>query len=171
MKELSCDNSLVKPYSFVYNSTLLPNRLSYAKDKWGFYNGKLTNNSQFPSYKFFQDSQIYADRSVNVSYAKAGILEKIIYPTKGSVNFEYESHQADTPTDYNYNPIPSSVILSDFQPQPQGLFSSPSNTTTFIYTLNSNQILSLSSNLIYPNPIHSLGFIVMIKQLLLLLRL
>ncbi len=157
LKELSCDNTLVKPYSFVYNSTLLPNRLSYAQDKWGFYNGKLTNNTQFPSYKFFQDSQIYADRSVNVSYAKAGILEKIVYPTKGSVNFEYESHQADTPTDYKYNPIPSSVILTDFQPQPQGLFSSPSNTTTFIYNLNSNQILSFSSNLIYPNPIHSLG--------------
>lgn len=163
--ESSCNNTIIKPYNFIYNSTKLPNRLSYAQDKWGYYNGKINNLSLFSSFNYFDNPQTYtSDRNVDNVFAKAGILEKIIYPTKGSVNFEYESHLLDTPVDYKYEAIPCGTVastygnlISGFQPQPQGQFTSPSNSTSFIYNLNSNQIISMNSILMYPSPLYSLG--------------
>lgn len=97
--ETSCKDGLTKPYTFVYNPQLLPNRLSFARDKWGYYNGVTANISLFPKYLY---SNFYgmADRSVNSETSKAGILEKIIYPTGGAVSYIYENHKSDEPTGY-----------------------------------------------------------------------
>ncbi len=89
-------------YNFKYDQTQLPSRNSFAQDYWGYYNGSLNNNSLVPNPKRFGwaiESALEApsyygplvnNMSANIKYTKAGILEKIIYPTNGSVEFEYE---------------------------------------------------------------------------------
>lgn len=88
-------------HSFGYNEIDLPNRNSYAIDYFGFYNGKLTNQSFIPNTDItyinrFNCGGPYenaADREVDPSFNKAGILEKITHPTKGRTEFIYESNK------------------------------------------------------------------------------
>jgi len=155
--ESNCDGSITKPYFFDYNKTALPNKISYAQDKWGYYNGKINNPSLVPVFKFYQNSSIYANRAVDFSFAKAGVLEKITYPTKGTVNFEYEPHQSDVPTDFFYEPTAISTVAS-LQPEPpleQFNDNISYNSTIFKYNFPSNQILRLNSNLYFPHPAYS----------------
>lgn len=111
-------NSL-PPYQFEYNMDYkLPDRYSFAKDHWGYFNGQTQNTSPEPNYqskylypKSIQISslgQVFtlsdydekyvesgtANREANAAYAKAGVLEKVIYPTGGSTGFEYEGNTA-----------------------------------------------------------------------------
>ena len=157
--ESSCTlPATIKPYSFIYNQTPLPHRVSYAQDNWGYYNGKLSNPIIYPSFKFFGNTDGFADRSVDFNSAKAGSLEKIIYPTKGTVEFNFEPHQATTPTDYLYNKTPDLILLTG-QPESQNGANGGSEfkSIPFIFSGNSTQLLSLTSTLMFPNPIHSLG--------------
>lgn len=92
IQEKSCDNSLSKPaYSFQYESTALPRRLSYQRDHWGYYNGQDQNNSLIP-----QDQAVPAlttcNRTPNWVYMKAGHLQQITYPTGGYTVFTFEPH-------------------------------------------------------------------------------
>ncbi|CCB70027.1 Rhs family protein precursor [Flavobacterium branchiophilum FL-15] len=163
--EINCQNNESKTYKFIYNEVELPNRLSYAQDKWGYYNGKVSNRTIFPKYKFFQNPLYYSNKNVDFNFAQAGSLVRIIYPTKGSVNFEYETHTPNVATDFNYNQTPTSYVKSifgtnllAFQPLPN--YSDPNtktNSVEFIYNLNANQILSFSTSSIFPAPMHSLG--------------
>jgi len=87
-------------YKFTYNTTRLPSRNSFAQDYWGYYNGSSNNNSLVPNPKRFghtvvENLETYYDpivnnMSANLKYTKAGILERITYPTSGFVEFEYE---------------------------------------------------------------------------------
>jgi hypothetical protein len=153
--ETSDDGLLSKPYVFSYNATPLPSRLSFALDKWGFYNGKNNNYSIFPKTKFFFDGSYFGDRSVDFNYAKAGVLEKIIYPTKGSVNFEFEKHISDIATDSYTDPTPLYNVTT-INPLPTDTFGNNAyNETTFIYNQQySNEILQISSTLMFPSPLN-----------------
>ena len=87
-------NLLVK-YNYI-NRHLLPIRLSYNQDHWGFFNG-VTNNSATLPYCFispFNPKQFYlgADRDPNIMYCTAGTLQSMVYPTGGKSSFEYESN-------------------------------------------------------------------------------
>jgi len=92
------DGSFEKPYKFEYReSTPLPTRLSMAVDHWGFYNGKSSNDTLIPemvvkepfgNYKAFSGG----NREPSFPYSCSGLLKKIIYPTGGSNEFEYEQH-------------------------------------------------------------------------------
>lgn len=101
------DRSESLPYTFEYYSgAYLPSRFSYARDHWGFYNGKENNPNLEPRRKVDrrpihsllrgEDFAIYgeADREPSSVHAKAGMLTKINYPTGGSTAFEYELHQS-----------------------------------------------------------------------------
>jgi len=103
------------PYTFFYNSYSLPNRNSQERDYWGYYNdnnattlvpnlwfypgGGLNNiyPSQYSIFKrdnytgelFISDG---ADRNINESAIKAGILEEIQYPTGGKLKLLYVSN-------------------------------------------------------------------------------
>lgn len=103
--ELNQNNIAIKTHKFGYNSVLLPPQYFYAQDHWGYYNGKNSNSSLLEQKKYFYEPNTYlassadsytagsADRSTDPSYIKAGMLEKIIYPTKGFTLFDYECHK------------------------------------------------------------------------------
>jgi hypothetical protein len=86
------------PYKFTYNEAIpLPDRLSYAQDHWGYYNGKLNNPYLVATFSTTTTSGaqvIYpgADRRANPATAQAGILTEIEYPTGGKTVFTYESN-------------------------------------------------------------------------------
>ncbi|MCU7613912.1 hypothetical protein N0B16_05635 [Chryseobacterium sp. GMJ5] len=85
------DINLHNAYQFNYNSQLLPHRFSYARDWWGYYNGKTTNAGLTPSIDVVLEEE--NDRNVNPEFAKAGQLEEIILPTGGKTRFYSESNK------------------------------------------------------------------------------
>ena len=88
------ENDKIKSYEFGYNNLSLPPLEANAKDYWGYYNGSNSNRSLIPKqdYTYMGNSIGNADREPNETYIKAGVLNKIIYPTGGRSEFEYEPH-------------------------------------------------------------------------------
>ena len=101
-------------YTFSYNtSTPLPAKTSFARDFWGYNNGK-ANNMLLPNlnYFYYSDFDHYknvpastlnafkgANRSVDADKLTTGILTTIKYPTGGYTTFKYESNDF---SNYNY---------------------------------------------------------------------
>jgi hypothetical protein len=94
----------VNSYRFQYDPVLLPPVNFYAQDHWGFYNGRNNNATLLDQVLAVSDSSTWsganqqytvgnADRSVDTNYTRAGMLEKIIYPTNGYTVFSYESNK------------------------------------------------------------------------------
>jgi YD repeat-containing protein len=89
-------------HSFYYDETIPPNRNSFAQDYWGYYNGANTNPSLIPLTGIqIPNSNTTvmigdANREINSYYNQFGILKKIVYPTGGSTEFEYESNKLST---------------------------------------------------------------------------
>lgn len=83
-------------YRFEYNlstSSSLPYYLSFSQDHWG-YNNEAFNQSLIP---IINNNYGQADRDVNTQAAVLGALKKIVYPTGGATEFEYESNVALIP--------------------------------------------------------------------------
>ncbi len=131
-----------KPYLFNYEGDLpngnnpLPPKNSAARDHWGYYNGKLQNNtgrngspSLIPEMNLSgQDGLIAningADRNSDEVSTKAGVLNKITYPTGGTTEFQYE--------------------LNSF---PLGAGSTTVyNKPYYVYANNTNQVFELATN-------------------------
>ena len=83
-------------YAFEYDATPLPYKTSYAADFWGYYNGQYntsflcTANARERYQGGSPRSLGNANRYVTPSKIQAGILKKIVYPTKGYTLLEYE---------------------------------------------------------------------------------
>lgn len=99
-------------YSFEYNTTKLPKRFSLDQDFTGYYNGPSDVNGEnhipkvyikegegentiipfpFKGYtKMYVNSNV--DKTPNIVYSRAGVLEKIIYPTGSHMLLDYELH-------------------------------------------------------------------------------
>ncbi|WP_415711181.1 type IV secretion protein Rhs, partial [Flavobacterium branchiophilum] len=149
--EKSCDNIIVKPYVFEYNNTLLPHKLSFSQDKWGYFNGK-NNTTMFPKKNFYDNFNFVADRSVDLNFAKAGALEKITYPTKGTINFEFEKHISNSPTDYKIN---TNTMYDVININPNPTLNGSYNIKSFTYNQTANnEILILNSSLMFPSPLN-----------------
>lgn len=115
VQEISSTNQTLT-YRFVYNtSKYLPDRLtSFAIDHWGYYNGQTGNtgweaNHRVKYYFALMDStysnwdSVYtefgtANRTPDLTYARAGVLEKIIMPTGGELQFNYELNNSSDPS-------------------------------------------------------------------------
>lgn len=124
LKEIGYDNNGIavttKPaYMFEYDlSNTMPLKCSFAKDLWGYYNGE-NNNKLLPDLGYFDYPNKYfnanfalfnynyvgANRYTNNAYAGAYMLKKIIYPTRGFSEFEYE------PNSFTNQFIPDKVKL------------------------------------------------------------
>lgn len=71
----------------------MPTRLTKAQDHWGYYNGKYSSNIvpiDIPTPGIENANYNGADKSPNWNFTKIGMLNKIIYPSKGYTEFEYE---------------------------------------------------------------------------------
>lgn len=95
-------------YTFGYNNISLPNyytstfsipsiqdRLCH-EDYWGYFNG--TSSIDWIPSAYVPSTMTGANRSVSQRHAKAGILEKITYPTGGYTVFDFESNRLDNGT-------------------------------------------------------------------------
>ncbi len=71
------NNVAAETYSFKYNSTQLPGRLSINTDAAGFYRMGITDPTHFEN------------RDYNLATTKACVLEKMTYPTGGHTKFTY----------------------------------------------------------------------------------
>ncbi|MET3537267.1 RHS repeat domain-containing protein [Chryseobacterium limigenitum] len=84
-----------KSYAFEYETpSEFPERLSYKRDYWGYYNGK-TNSTLVPLVKDYSlNTYNYAGANQNPdpNFSKIGLLKKITYPTKGYTELEYEGN-------------------------------------------------------------------------------
>lgn len=90
-RRLNLDSLMInknEKYRFVYNPLLLPRCNQMETDNWGYYNGKSYNGKV--SEGSFAD--LYDFRQPDSLYAKAEILEGIVFPTGGKVAFQYELH-------------------------------------------------------------------------------
>lgn len=91
-------------YQFEYNETLLPAKISYATDYWGYSNGGdsnlsfMLNPNDFnipsidPLAQYQATHSTFNTKTANINFAQSAILKKIIYPTKGSSEFFYENN-------------------------------------------------------------------------------
>jgi len=99
-KECSADSSVVLIHRFSYiDPAARPDRLSYAQDHWGYFNGQ--SNSSFCPYLDGMTSLFpyaLANRESNFAYAVKGMLNKIIYPTGGCDSIIYEPNLTYTMT-------------------------------------------------------------------------
>ena len=85
------------PYSFEYDNTTLPSVTSLAQDHYGYFNGATGNTGLIPSVDVIT-TWIGANRDVDETKAKAGSLNKIIYPTGGYKSISYESNSQSKST-------------------------------------------------------------------------
>ncbi|UJH68661.1 hypothetical protein [Allomuricauda sp. SCSIO 65647] len=95
LHELDKNGNNPKKHIFGYNSTMLPPIETNGKDFWGYYNGKNTNINLIPlqPITYFGNSVGAADRNPDADSMKAGVLNKITYPTGGYTEFFYEPHE------------------------------------------------------------------------------
>ncbi|GAA4930319.1 hypothetical protein [Mucilaginibacter defluvii] len=109
--ELSKDGLLSKPTTFTYNSLPLNPRYSNNLDLWGYNVDPARNNAwKVPEFQL-EDEEYFIDttygrwveggnRAPDSIYVKAGVLEKITYPTGGFTSFEYECNRAFSSLNY-----------------------------------------------------------------------
>lgn len=89
-------------YEFGYNAGSLPKQGSFSQDYWGFANSFTGYSSDNTDYRNFIPSVVGpnglslsgANREPDEVKITNGLLNKIIYPTGGKTNFEYEIHQS-----------------------------------------------------------------------------
>lgn len=92
-------NSL-PPYSFTYDSQVLPARTSFALDHWGYYNGKMSNTTPIPPGVTPSGLHLSgADRTPDALAMQAGVLKRITYPTGGYNELTYEPNEYGTIAD------------------------------------------------------------------------
>ncbi|HVU57721.1 MAG TPA: DUF5977 domain-containing protein, partial [Puia sp.] len=91
LEEVPSDNTPGKRWRFAYNPRLLPSRKSLAQDYWGYYNGATDNTTFLPLvFGFNPDSHPYGRRSADSAAMMAEMLTKVVYPTGGYSQFNYE---------------------------------------------------------------------------------
>lgn len=97
-------NETKPPFRFYYNTeTLLPPRGSFQQDHWGFHNSNPIETlvPKFPAnfghiFFPFEDG---GSRDADSIKSLSGILKRMVYPTGGFTEFEYETHDYSMASD------------------------------------------------------------------------
>lgn len=105
-------------YQLIYNSSELPSFSSGAKDYWGFFNGQNNGENLCGTPKYIlkndtiQTSEYLgtANRYASEKLCKVGMLQRIIYPTGGYTNFDFELNRFN---DEYYYPDASQQCIPD----------------------------------------------------------
>lgn len=153
------DNLTMGNYSFEYFESYLgktlPYRISNNQDYWGVYNGanngeKAISLSRYESVNV-QSAYLGADKKPNIEYGKLGNLKKIIYPTGGYSEVNYEADEYDISENpiiiYDYNTDYFSHLVNDN--------TNPPTKATFTITNNSqNKEIIFTGN---PSTINQIG--------------
>ncbi|WP_419698988.1 DUF5977 domain-containing protein [Mucilaginibacter sp. NFX135] len=95
-------------YRFTYNTSIaMPPGGTFAKDYWGYYNGKNNSTSLIPQFTFTandgqghtinynigQPNPAINPRISDSTYMQAGILTSIYFPTGGHTDFTYQTNR------------------------------------------------------------------------------
>ncbi|MFC2123940.1 hypothetical protein ACFLU5_03935 [Bacteroidota bacterium] len=92
VQEISPDYQM-PPYRFTYNNDNIPARDSNGQDHWGYYNGKNEfEDTILPAVENYDG----ADRDACGNCSKGGSIEKVIYPTGGYTEFDFEPNSITT---------------------------------------------------------------------------
>lgn len=108
-------------HEFKYSSIILPSKVSQHQDYYGYYNNN-TGQNMIPRHYLaapFATQVGSAVRNVSPSRIQAGMLEEIIYPTKGATKFIYEPNQhygIDELSRYAFTTIHSSTVTGSGNP-------------------------------------------------------
>jgi YD repeat-containing protein len=98
------DNKRIsKPYEFLYFEGTLPEKTSSKTDMFGYYNGEINHGSTVKqayvknSFRYLYNTANYlyfdgASKESSFDHLKIGTLRKIIYPTGGFAEFQYEEN-------------------------------------------------------------------------------
>jgi YD repeat-containing protein len=159
IEKTDINTNLENKWQFVYNPQSLPSRRSFAQDHWGFYNGAVSNSTLLPKFYFYPlpnniitgannstgfnapNHQSGANREGNSNFAKAEILESIIYPTGGKTNFYFEGNTIPVNEEQFTPATVSTGINLNSLSNPYTNFSE----ITFTTTVKQNVLLSLDS--------------------------
>ncbi|QEC79297.1 DUF5977 domain-containing protein [Mucilaginibacter ginsenosidivorax] len=113
IQEKSSNGIANPPYKFDYFTELVPRRMSFAQDHWGFINGVTTNGDNliatFYNTNNTQATVTGADRDPKWPAMRGGTLSKITFPTGGYNIYEYEPNQVYTTTISGTNGTRTSV--------------------------------------------------------------
>ena len=97
VQEKSATNVDSKPaYTFTYNEQLLPSYISNSVDHFGYFNNAGNGDNLIPKITPQGGTvlnSLGANRNPSETYAKAGILESIKYPTQGYTEYNWEKHE------------------------------------------------------------------------------
>jgi len=85
-------HSIIEKYRFSYHTNKFSWNNQFAKDYWGYFNGK-PNTNLIPPTSTGSGIVGSADRSANPQYLTEGVLETIYFPTGGYTQFTYEPQQ------------------------------------------------------------------------------
>ena len=90
---VTATNKLNSGHSFYYYEDFsLPVKNSLNTDFWGYYNSSYYGDASYPAYYYNNTVYSGADRSSNYNYLRTGTLNKIVYPTGDSTQFDYEEN-------------------------------------------------------------------------------
>ncbi|WP_159745623.1 hypothetical protein [Chryseobacterium sp. 8AT] len=147
---LDTENNLVSSQNFEYFDDTIPAKNSTAIDFWGYFNGVNNNPHVFPNldltvpnsqgnfpetYYSGTETTVHlagSNRNVNPSVANSMLLKKIIYPTKGSSEFIYESN--------TYDPVSS--FQSDINASKISFFKNNTNSYNYAGGLRIKSIIN-----------------------------
>jgi YD repeat-containing protein len=139
------DNS--QTYSFEYfDEEDVPKVGSYSQDFLGLYNGR-GNSTLVPEYidNVNDDDLTGAKRDFRLEYAVKGTLKKIIYPTKGFSQFDYEQHTTKPLSPYS---ITTKVFVGGEAASPIDLGTCDCVLTDYVHHYMDLPYLGVSSHII-----------------------
>ncbi len=141
-----------------------PNRLSYAQDHWGYFNGK--QNSSLLPRPDISNAQLLArfpactaDREPDGKYASKGLLSRISYPTGGIDSLIYESNEYISPNE-------TKKLQHVLNCSATGLNSTTPNTKTSVINAGDNQTAELKITVLnadptgFYDPMHDFGRVI-----------
>jgi YD repeat-containing protein len=138
-------DGIVRKHQFEYNNLPgVPARLSFSQDHWGYYNGQY-NYTLIPRPELVSDQLAYreatANREPNADAAATGLLKKVIYPTGGYEQLDYEANTVNLDKTVFDPPVNLGTYVSGDPEHPTRLIT---NTNTITIGFGQEALLTLS---------------------------